>query len=168
MYRFRSVCSSVCWLALGPAYFHSNLSSPELLVVEQLCPVSCLAPLWLQPVSKSTPGVEVSSKDGLLWKRGKEDKQMTVLLQAVRKMCRAPTLNMGTREGEWLHGREQTEALCFHSQTSRSDKRRQWTNIGNTDKIMGLLIIYWLQEQENIVNCNYDRQEGHWKQEYPG
>lgn len=70
-------------------------------------------------------GREVSSEDGLVWKRGKEGKRMTVLLQALRRMYQAPILNMGTREGEWLHGREQTEALCFHSHMFRSDKRRQ-------------------------------------------
>lgn len=110
------------------------------------------------------PGGEVGSEGGLLWKRGKEKKRMTVLLQALRKVYQAPVLNMGTREGEWLHRREQTEDLCFHSQMSTSDMR---TNIGNTDKIMGPLIIYWLQEQENVVNCNYDRQQGHWRQDYP-
>lgn len=31
------------------------------------------------------PGGEVGSEGGLLWKRGKEKKRMTVLLQALRK-----------------------------------------------------------------------------------
>lgn len=167
MYQSRSVRSSVCYLAFGPAYFHSIFT--QLKSWSWSSCVLC-SPWHLSDCSLwASPCWERGEQWGeLLWKRGKEDKSMIVLLQALRKMYQDPILNMGTREGERLHGREQTEVLCFHSQTSRSDKRTQWTNIGNTGKIMGPLITYWLQEQENVVPCNYDRQQGHWKLEYPG
>lgn len=87
------------------------------------------------------------------------------------KMCQAPILNLGSRKGECLHWREQAGSvlLLTHIRIGEAKTISQyWEYRLELQNHGPNLIIYWLQEQENVVNgCNYHGQQGQWKWECP-